>query len=72
MNEEKLVGKFAGEKKMEAMVQRLDRLTHEEARQAVAEILKVVHGLFENMQVVMNGEQIHPARRPLGIEDISL
>jgi hypothetical protein len=71
MNEEKLVGKFVGEKKMEAMVQRLDRLTQEEARQAVAEILKVVHGLFENMKVVMNGEPIHPARRPLGIEDIS-
>ncbi len=59
MNEEKLVGKLVGEKKMEAMVQRLDRLTQDEARQTVAEILKVVHGLVENTKVVMNGEQIH-------------
>ena len=58
MNEEKLVGKLVGEKKMEAMVQRLDRLTQDEARQTVAEILKVVYGLVENMKVVMDGEQI--------------
>jgi hypothetical protein len=56
MNEGKFVRKLVGEKKMEAMVQRLDRLTQEEARQTVAEILKVVHGLVGNMKVVMNGE----------------
>jgi hypothetical protein len=72
MNEGKLVGKFVGEKKMEAIVQRLDRLTQDEARQTVAGILIVVHGLVGNMKVVMNGEQIHPARRPLDVEDISL
>jgi hypothetical protein len=65
MNEEKLVGKLVGEKKIEAMVQRLDRLTQDEARQTVAQILKVVYGLFENMKVVMNGEQIHQECRPL-------
>ena len=53
---EKLVGKLLGEKKMEAMVQRLDRLTEDEARQTGAEILKVVHGLVNNMKVVMDGE----------------
>ena len=57
---------------MEAMVQRLDRLTQDEARQTVAQILKIVHGLVENMKVVMDGEQIHQARRPLGVEGISL
>ena len=57
---------------MEATVQRLDRLTQAEARQTVAEILKVVHGLFGNMKVVMNGEQIHQACFPPGVEDISL
>ena len=72
MNEEKLVRKFVGEKKMEAMVQRLDRLTQDEARQTVAQILKVVHGLVGNMKVVMDGEQIHQACRPLGVEDLSL
>jgi hypothetical protein len=56
MDEGKLVGKFVGEKKITAMVQRLDRLTQDEARQTVAQILKVVHGLFENMKVVMGGE----------------
>jgi hypothetical protein len=72
MNEEKLVRKLVGEKKMEAMVQRLDRLTQDEARQTVAQILKVVHGLVENAKVVMDGEQIHQACLPLGIEDVSL
>jgi uncharacterized protein YpuA (DUF1002 family) len=72
MSEEKLGGKFVGEKKMEAVVQRLDRLTQAEARQTVAEILKVVHGLVENMKVVMNGEQIHQDIRPLGVEGIFL
>ena len=57
---------------MEAMVLRLDRLTQNEARQTVAQILKVVHGLVENVKVVMNGGQIHQACRPLGVEDISL
>ena len=73
MNEEKLAGKLIDEKKkMEAVVQRLDRLTQDEARQTAAEILKVVHGLVGNMKVVMNGEQIHQDCRPLGVEDISL
>jgi uncharacterized protein YpuA (DUF1002 family) len=71
MNEGKLVRKLVGEKKMEAVVQRLDRLTQDEARQTVAQILKVVHGLVENMKVVMNGEQIHRVCRPLGVENIS-
>ena len=68
---EKLVGKLLGEKKMEAMVQRLDRLTEDEARQTGAEILKVVHGLVKNMKMVMDGEQIHKACRLLGVEVIS-
>jgi hypothetical protein len=70
MNEEKLVRKLVGEKKMEAMVQRLDRLTQDEARQTVAQILEVVHGLIKNMKVVMHGEEIHQASSycPLGVE----
>ena len=59
MNEEKLVRKLVGEKKMEAMVQRLDRLTQDEARQTVVQILKVVHCLVKNMKVVIDGEQVH-------------
>ena len=72
MYEEKLVGKLVGDKKMEAMVQRLDRLTQDEARQTIAQILKVVYGLVENVKVVMNGEQIHQACRPPGVDDIFL
>ena len=72
MKEEKLVRKLVGERKMEAIVQRLDRLTQDEAQQTVAQILKVVHGLVENMKVVMDGEQIQLACRLLGVEDTSL
>ena len=57
---------------MEAMVQRLNLLTQDEARQTVAQILNVVHGLVENTKAVMNGEQIYQVCRPLGVEDISL
>ena len=71
MSEEKSVRKLVGEKKMEAMVQRLDRLTQDEARQTVAEILKIVHGLVGNMKVVMSGKQIHQACRPLSVEGLS-
>ena len=71
MNEEKLVGKLVGEKKMEAMVQRLDRLTQDEARQSIAQVLKLVHGLVESMKVVMDGKQIHQAPRQLCVEDLS-
>ena len=57
---------------METMVQRLDRLTQNDVRQTGAQILKVVLGLVENMKVVMDGEQVHQACRPLGLEGISL
>jgi hypothetical protein len=72
MNEEKLVRKLSGEKKMEAMVQRLDRLTQNEARQTAAQILKVVHGLVENMKAVMGGEKVRQACPPPGVEYFSL
>jgi hypothetical protein len=72
MNEEKLVRKLVREKKMETIVQRLDRLTQDEARQTVAQILKVIHGLVENMKVVMDGEKIHQACCTLGVNNLSL
>jgi hypothetical protein len=43
------------------MVQRLDRLTQDEARLAIAQVLDVVHGLVKNTKIVMEGEQ-----NPLG------
>jgi hypothetical protein len=47
-----------GEKNVEAVLQRLDRLTQDEARTTAAETLEVVHGLVQNMRVVMDGEQV--------------
>ena len=72
MNEKKLVRKLVGEEKTEAMVQRLDRLTQEEARQTVTQILKVVHGLVEFTKVIMGGKQIHHGCHLLGTEDLFL
>jgi hypothetical protein len=37
------------------VLQRLDRLTQEEGRMTVAQTLEVVHGLVNNVKVVMNG-----------------
>ena len=56
-NAEKLVKKLLGENEVEAVLQRLDRLTQDEARTAAAQTLDVVHGLVQNMKVVMDGAQ---------------
>jgi len=52
---EKFTKKLLGESDVEAILQRLDRLTQEEARMTVAHTLEVVHGLFDNLKVVMDG-----------------
>ena len=41
---------------IENILRRLDRLTQDEARMTEAHILEVVHGLLNNMKVVMDGE----------------
>ena len=53
----KFVKKLLGESEIEAVLQRLDRLTQEEARMTGAQTLEVVHSLVNNMKVVMNGIQ---------------
>ena len=53
---EKFAKKLLGESNIEAVLRRLDRLTQEEARVTVAHTLEVVHGLFNNLKVVMEGE----------------
>ena len=53
----KIVKQLLRESEIEAVLQRLDRLTQEEARMTGAETLEVVHGLINNMKVVMNGTQ---------------
>ena len=54
---EKFAKKLLGEREIEAVLQRLDRLTQEEGRMTVAQTLEVVHGLMNNVKVVMNGAQ---------------
>ena len=53
---EKFAKKLLGESEIEAVLQRLDRLTQEEGRMTVAQTLEVVHGLVNNVKVVMNGK----------------
>jgi hypothetical protein len=52
---EKLVKKLLGENEVEAVLQRLDRPTQDEAWMTAAQALKVVYGLVQNMKVVMDG-----------------
>ena len=52
---EKFAKKLLGESEVEAVLQRLDRLTQDEARMTVAQTLGVVHGLVGNVGVVMEG-----------------
>ena len=52
---EKYAKKFLGEKDIESVLLRLDRLTLEESKTTVAQTLDVVYGLVNNMQVVMEG-----------------
>jgi hypothetical protein len=55
----KLVKKLLGENEVEAVLQRLDRLTQDEARTTAAQTLEVVYGLVQNTKVVMDGEEPH-------------
>ena len=55
---EKFTKKLLGESEIEAVLQRLDRLTQDEARMTVAQTLGIVHGLMGNMKVVMEGAQL--------------
>ena len=52
----KLVKKILGENEVESVLQRLNRLTLDEARATATQTLDVVHGLVQNMRVVMDGE----------------
>ena len=52
---EKYAKKILGEKNVESVFLRLDRLTAEESKTAVVQTLDVAYGLVKNMQVVMEG-----------------
>ena len=55
VGKEKFAKKLLGENEIEAVLRRLDRLTQEEGRMTVAETFEVVHGLVNNVKIVMNG-----------------
>ena len=55
---EKFTKKLLGESEIETVLQRLDRLTQDEARVTVAQTLGVVHGLMGNVKVVMEGARL--------------
>ena len=50
--------KLLGEKDVEAILQRLDRLTLDEARTTAAQSLEAIYGLVQNMRVLMDGGQV--------------
>ena len=52
---EKFTKKLLGENEIEAVLQRLDRLTQDEARITVAQTLGVVHSLVGNVKTVLEG-----------------
>jgi hypothetical protein len=57
---ERFANKLRGEICVAAILQRLDRLTEEEAWVTVAPTLKVVHRLLNNLKVVTDGAQYLP------------
>jgi hypothetical protein len=60
----KFVKKLFGEgKDAEAVLQRLDRLTQDEARTTAAETLKIIYGLVQDMS-----KQRHSTRLLLAVE----
>ena len=55
---EKFAKKLLGDSEIETVLQRLDRLTEDEARMTVAQTMGVVYGLVGNMKIVMEGAEI--------------
>jgi hypothetical protein len=57
--------KLLGENETEAVLERLDRLNHEESRTVAAQTLEVVYGLMKKMKVVIDGSWLAIAIDPL-------
>ena len=55
-NAEKFVKKLFGDNEIYAVLQRLDRLTQDEARTTAAQTLRVIYGLVQNMRVVIDSK----------------
>jgi len=59
---EKFIHKLLGERRIEAVLQRLAQLTQEEALMTGARTLEVVHGLSDDLKVVRDGAKLHSGR----------
>jgi len=57
----KLVKKLLGENEIEAVLQRLDRLTLNKAQMAIVQTLEVVYSLIQNMRVVIDSKKTYLA-----------
>jgi len=55
----KLVKKILGENEFESALQRLDRLTLDEARTTAMQTLEIVQRLVQNIRVVIDGGATH-------------
>lgn len=60
---EKFVKKMLGDNEIEAVLQRLDRLSLDEARATGAQTLEVVCGLVQYRRVVLDGTSAHCTKR---------
>ena len=49
--------KLLGKNEIEDSLKRLDTLTQEEAQMAIAEIMRVMHSVDNNIRVVLDGAQ---------------
>ena len=67
-NAVKFIKKVFAKKDVEAVLQRLDRLTEDEARTTAAQTLEVIYSLVQNMTIIMDGEKMHCARHPPCVE----
>ena len=54
----KFTKKLLAESDVQAVLQRMDRLTTEESRMTEAQVMEVVCGLFNNMKMVMDGTEM--------------
>lgn len=54
---EKYLKKLAGRTDIEDALRKLDQLTQEEARMAIAQVLKLTHGVDSKMKIVIEGAQ---------------
>jgi hypothetical protein len=52
--------KLLAENDVQAMLQRLDRLTAEESQMTATQRMEVIWGLFNNMKMVMDGTEMSP------------